>query len=804
MNETILVGLAGMILCVTLAGCATAAGPVEGAGVGVDYAWFCPDKPLPYKYRWWEGFGEFFPKHSRLGGTFHAYLVNHADVPVRVRQMQLNGTPLEELHADLRVAWWRTMPNPIPAGGMAEVIIRLKHPPEAGEQRLRFETDRGPVMCEVPLVPPRMEIAYVAFSPALDRVYVYVEKYTDDEVTLSGALVNGRDMTSSTTFHQPGFYRNLSLVQIDLAKPMREGDRPIIKVTSKQGEVAEVKVRAWASDFFTLAAFGIHDSMDAYPDLHLNTSLTVAGDIHAHYLEQLVEYGYKALPGGDSNANYYYWTKDIESVNAYFFFDEPDCKDHPSNLPRTASVAKFRRLTAMEGLGSMALLMEDYARRVRHIAPDKGTFMIINGTYRPDNYFMYGKIPDIPAPDVYPHTSGDDPYVIYQGLNAGRLASMPRPFHSVPDFVQQAHGKHYWKRTVTPEELDLRVLYSVAAGAKGLIWYSFGGGSLKWTDEVKQRMALMNGRMEIAGPVLEIGHPVPDELAVANHEKLMVRTLQSGPDTIVVTLINTNYQATGEGYSYEAIPNAQVRVTLPESMKISSCFAAFPDKSVDIPFKQDGNELVIEFGDVETGDILICTGDAGLKDALRQRFNDLVTHREGVRDRRKARFERKLTAVADERYRVTEASMMEANAVADEALWNPLDQDNNAIQWKAEKPGEKKGAAWKFSIEKADVPYLIGLHLLGRMEGRGGNVFDIYFKDADGKLIKTDAIEIASVHGAGAFGDYAPLVYPFEWEVKFPKPGEYTLELRQGRQRHRWFPSTARVARHIYVKPKTD
>ena len=803
MNETIPIVLAGVILCVSLAGCATAAGPAGGAGVSVDYAWFCPDKPLPYKYRWWEGFGEFFPKHSRLGGTFHAYLVNDADVPVRVRQMQLNGTPLETLHDDLRVAWWRTMPNPIPAGGMAEVIIRLKHPPELGKQVLTFETDRGPVTCKVPLVTPRMEIAYVAFSPALDRVYVYVEKYTDDEMILTGALVNGRDVTSSTTFHQPGFFRNLSLVQIDLAKPLLEGDRPIVKITSKQGQVAEVKVRAWASDFFTLAAFGIHDSMDRYPDLHLNTSLTFAGDIHAHYLEQLVEYGYKALPGADSNANYYYRTKDIESVSAYFFFDEPDGKDYPGNLPPTASVAKFRRLTEMEGLGSMALLMEEYAERVRHIAPDKGTFMIINQTYKPDNYYMYGKIPDIPAPDLYPHTTGEDPYSIYQGLNAGRLASMPRPFHSVPDFVQQAFSRFYWERMVTIEELDLRVLYSVAAGAKGLIWYAFDG-TLGWTDEVEERMALMNGRMEIAGPVLEIGHPVPDEWATANHDKLMVRTLLCSNDTIVVTLINTNYQATGEGYSSEAIPDAQVRVTLPESMKISSCFAAYPDKSVDIPFKNDGNDIVIEAGDLETGEIVICTGDAGLKDALRRRFNDLVGHRNAVRDRRKARFERKLAAVADERYRVTESSMTEANTVPDKALWNPLGQEDNAIQWLAEKQGEKKGATWKISIENSDVPYLIGLHLRGRVERSGANAFDIYLKDAEGMRIKTDAIEVANVHGGGAFGDYSPIVYPFEWEVKFPKSGDYTLELWQGKVRHRWFPSTARVARHIYVMPKTD
>ena len=37
-----------------------------------------------------------------------------------------------------------------------------------------------------------------------------------------------------------------------------------------------------------------------------------------------------------------------------------------------------------------------------------------------------------------------------------------------------------------------------------------------------------------------------------------------------------------------------------------------------------------------------------------------------------------------------------------------------------------------------------------------------------------------------------------------PEAGQYTLQLRQGKLRHQWFPSTPRVARHIYVRPKGE
>lgn len=766
----------------------------------VDHAWFCADKPVPIKYKWWEGFGEFFPDHSRLAGTFHVYLENRGEDPVQISDIALDGVPLETLHYDLRVGWWRTLPNPVPPGDIAEVTIRLKYPLEGETHALTFETEDGTVRADVPMQPHRMEIAYAAFSPDLDRVFVYVEKYTDKDMKLSRVHVDGRDVTRKTSFHQRNYFRNLALVEIELSPPLREGDRPVIKVSSKQGDVAEAMVRAWPSDFFMLGAFGLHDSMQRYPDLNLNTCLTFAGDIHPYYLELLGEAGYKALPGGDTDANYYYETKDIDSVNAYFFFDEPDGKDYPGNLPPTAEVAKFRRLGEMDGLGSMAQLMVDYTRRIQHIAPDKGTFMIVNQTYKPDQYWMYGKIPDFTAPDVYPHTTGEDPYMIYQAMTTSRIAAMPRPMISVPDFVQQAFSRFYWERTVDPEELDLRVLYTIAAGGKGVIWYAFDG-SLQWTPETEQRMAWMNGRLEIAGPVLEAGHPVPEEWASSNRNELMLRTLLCGNDTVVVTMINTNYQATGEGFSFEPIPDATVRVELPRSMNIKHCFAMDPDRSRDFPFARDGNAIVIDAGDVDIGDFLVCTGNSRLDASLRGRFDSLVEHRLAVRDRMKAETDRKLAAIHDERFRIDASSKTNAYGIADSGLWNPTGIAENAIEWRAEKQGEKKGAAWTFDIDAADEPHQIGIHLRGRVERSGANVFDTYLRNAAGKLIATDSIEVGNVHGSGAFGEYAPIIFPFEWTVNFPEPGEYTLDIRQGKQRHRWFPSTARVSRYIYVKP---
>ena len=225
---------------------------------------------------------------------------------------------------------------------------------------------------------------------------------------------------------------------------------------------------------------------------------------------------------------------------------------------------------------------------------------------------------------------------------------------------------------------------------------------------------------------------------------------------------------------------------------------------MNIPFTRDDDDIVIEAGDLRMGDFVICTADPDLKETLLQRWKGLVSHRHKNRIRRKEEHARKLAAVRNDRFRVKEAAAVEATEVSAARLWNPLKEEHNAFQWTAGNAGEKKGVSWDFRVDQADVPYLIGLHLRGRLERSGGNAFDIVLEGAHGKTVQTDSITLANGHGAGTFGEYTPIVHAFEWRVTFPAPGEYTLRLWQGKQRHKWFPSTAQVARHIYVKPKDD
>lgn len=773
-------------------------------GLSVDFAYFCPDKEVPREFPWRDGwdFEQYFPKHSVLAGSFHVYLKNPTKDPIAVSSIFLNETPLEKLHDDLAVTWWRVLPNPVLSGEMAEVIIRLKEPPTKAESRIRLETKAGPVECTVKTGKPQMELGYVAFSPKLDRIYAYLEKSGEARITLSEVLLDGEPVATNTRLYPDDFFENLSLLEIDLKRPLREGTFHVLKVSSAEGPTAVAMVRVWPSDFFHIGIFAL-DWMDSYVDYNLNTSLLFSGAMHPEYIDQLGEYGYKAMPGrsdevtGEVDANYYYSIRDKEEVYAHYFFDEPDVKDFPDNRRNFASVAKFRKVKVHDSLGACAMMMEHFAESIRDLDPDTLTHLMINQTYKPDNYSVYGKIADIAAVDIYAHIHGNDPRIIYQAGNACRLGSAPRPFHIVTDFIAPGEG---WNRDreITAEELRLRLGYSLAAGAKGITWYYWRRPK---SDRLLKELTEVNGKLEIAAPLLEIGHPVPQEWTQTNHEKLMTRTLLCGKDTVVVVLINTDYKAGKDGFSHTPVKSAEVRVTLPGWMKETRVFSVSPDGMEDVSFSRQKDGVAIRLRDFQMGDFFVCTANPGLKSSLWQRWTDLVAHRTAVRDRREERVAKQRQAINDSKYRVKEAEVIGAREVSAKLLWNPLGEDLNAFQLTMEKPGTSERVSWKFSVKNAGVPYLIGIDVLSM--DRPGITFVLDVKDAEGAVLESDGFQMChNWHTDADFGKYFGPHRTFELEVTFPAPGEYTAEVLQ--VNHPVYPTSMSVARHVYVKPLED
>ena len=193
MKVTFLIGL--LVL-------AAASGVSATSDVTVDLAYFRPDRG-DVKFDWTEGWGheeQFYPKYTQLSGAFHVTLKNSGSSEVKITKILLNGRPLPELRKELSVVWWRVLTNPVPAGGLSEVTIKLRYPPDRKTNEIVLYTDTDEIVrCEVLAERPVLSIGYVGFSKTIDELHIYVEG--DAGQALSGIYLDGQDVTSAADIY---------------------------------------------------------------------------------------------------------------------------------------------------------------------------------------------------------------------------------------------------------------------------------------------------------------------------------------------------------------------------------------------------------------------------------------------------------------------------------------------------------------------------------------------------------------------------------------------------------------------------
>ncbi len=157
---------------------AAIAGPANCA-VTVDFSCWAPDRGTPYK--WFEGAKEiqtYFTTDYRAAGNLYVYVRNSGKNPVVATSIRMNGQDLEALRKDNSVVWWRMLPNPIPGGGVGEVIIRPRQALDP-TATIAITFDDGSVAdAEVSPDPCPVRIETVGFNAGMDRVFLVVERLT--------------------------------------------------------------------------------------------------------------------------------------------------------------------------------------------------------------------------------------------------------------------------------------------------------------------------------------------------------------------------------------------------------------------------------------------------------------------------------------------------------------------------------------------------------------------------------------------------------------------------------------------------
>lgn len=664
--------------------------PVRGESAPglVPAGWeYLPDRPFPELIRWihdgWDlkrGLGEPIPYEKAYppGATLRLFLRNTSDQPVDADGLVLDGVDLGEQlrpigreHQDLRAAhfllnapdvtttdtrrrltamggpiWWQVRPNPIPSGGFAEAVVRLRRLPEAPTLTLAVKAGAAKSADSILLTnaPTTFRVASLCFGNGGKLLHVFLREENGTPFTIERIELDGRPaaippQTSRTDA------RGFLPLAISCDAPLEYGSFHHVRAVTADGRSASAVLRA-RDDFFALGMWGYrrHGETDAEQaadvcrtfQAHLfNTHMGMAGNQSgflwsAEGLALQEKTGLRHMPRDP-------WGPTIRSkqIYAYFLLDEPDAHEYAVN-----------DLPPNERLGSYAQALVRKQKKWAETDPRNLSLLNVDLTYKPENWLTYGPLPDILALD--PYYQGQlmatyhkhpgwlaqycHPFFVHAAAEVARSGSEPRPMHVILNSVSYRDGDKVF-RYGTPEEKRIEFYYALAAGAKGISYWWFtpygecrGCGS----DDPEARammaeLARLNAEARALEPLLALSHPADppgrktDSFATARPLWLTCRTLFAGQHTAIVVLVNRDHASDRLGSLYEPIPKGEVTFRTPPWLKRAHALRSTRDGIAPVTFTEKDGALIVTLENVALTELLILTDDAALAEQLSAR-----------------------------------------------------------------------------------------------------------------------------------------------------------------------------------------
>lgn len=529
---------------------------------------------------WSEGWREaeqFWPKNFHPSGSIHAVLRNDSGQPRTLRLTHVNGKPLAEAATKPDRAGdviWYVVDSPqvkagededafdariVPPGEWAECKVRLRKPLQ-GPAVLRFEAgSSAPLDVAVSAAAPRVRVESLAFSPAMDRVFVYL-KGLDGKAPRPGAAgIPGVKISRQRWVEGP---RGSALAagEIRLEKPLTMGAYHLLTIRAGNETIAQ-PFRAWDS-FFPIALFGeLNEENVRDAKAHgINTYF-------AQPTEMLDKAGMNTIPHGWENP---VGARKEGSPGVVFHYnhDEPDAHD----------ITRGEDLPIMDRLGVMAqsevLPLFRLQQRNDPWAPG---LLLVDNTYKPLNWYVYGQIADVFFTDPYVPLNGRQLDYVWHALDAARDASAPRPLVAVlwACSLETGREKDYGRRPPSGKELRSMVFYALGSGVRGISYFidltqETGEGQFTGISDYPdlwKEAGNTNRDVAAAAPFLSAGCPAGG----GESGGVWWRQIMCGPDTMAVVAVNTRHYIGYETRSFFEwhfpLENAEIACPLPRHFR---------------------------------------------------------------------------------------------------------------------------------------------------------------------------------------------------------------------------------------------
>ncbi|MGD9498645.1 MAG: hypothetical protein AB7Y46_20290, partial [Armatimonadota bacterium] len=590
---------------VCVAAAVLAATPASSATGRMYAAWFAPDE-IGY------------------AGTIHAYLRNSTGAPREITQVELDGTVAgrvwrsdgsftqpavrdEYLQVENdEVTWYRVFPNPVPAGGVTEIIVRLE--PEACEAAQRELAvgfaDGETASASVPFVAPAWSLEYVGVAPALDELFVYCRTRPEGGAEPSLVEIDGEPAVAR--FER--LFSGLRMAQVMLGKPWQEGSYHTVAVAAGDDRRA-VLLRALPSPP-PLAIMGNLSTEQAreYAQHLLDVHIAFVPP-REEIFETLAAFGLrgayisyrKTRPEEEKYEPVYYDDAEViaaleaePTLWAHFLEDEPDGRYHRTQL------SHLQICRDVERANQLCRILD--RRHPTYLQMDHGGY--------PRNMYIWGHIPDYLCTHAYPF--GRD----IVGNTADHVrhmaaASRPRPFI----YLCEGYCEN-GQRQFEPDEMRVEVLAALAGGAKSLQWYpAHGSRGLLAHPRMWNEVGRINGVLHQVLPLLSLG--VPAERALVEGGEIEAAAIVCGDRAIAVVLVNGDHSSTPEAFRLEPARDVTVRLRIPRFMQIQGALLATFDGPAELPVAIQPGTAQFTVPEVGAGAIVILYAERAVVSEMR-------------------------------------------------------------------------------------------------------------------------------------------------------------------------------------------
>ncbi|HSW46419.1 MAG TPA: hypothetical protein VLM89_12695 [Phycisphaerae bacterium] len=563
-------------------------------------------------------------------------------IPASIKFSKLPAEQIDKLVEAGEPVWWKVEPTLIPPGGMGEVTIRLRRDPKVESIRLSVPVAQNKTEAtEFQVARRQPRFFSINFSPSLDEVYAYLRHQSGKGIAPKRILIDDLDVTERSRILADEAVDTVPVI-IKMDRPFEEGSYHFFTAEYEDGSIAQACLGAWQVGL-VYGMWGCTQGKD--PEQTARTYIT---DLAAHNVNVFmihcggVANEYLHTPEGQQLLESHgirrmmTWPSRDRDAIFYFLIDEPDAADFTSKM-----------LDPYKRIGSRAQYLVDRCKLFRRHDPKNRPILLnINNTFKPENWYTYAQLTDIPCADPYyqegvqsvwacdPTNMGAylKPTYVYAVGEIYQSAGAPNPMHLILHtcrFDFKPEESPY--RAPTPEEKRIEVYYSLAAGAKQLSywWYSatdnypdsryYGvGGSAPEMKALWKEIGLVGAEVRTLAEQVTLGCPAG--LSIKGPRMIWARSLLAGEDTVVILVVNDNMASDRVGTVIRPIDNAKLTVQTPAWLKPAAAFEITCEGTRDVSWQAADGGVRFDLGTVNVTRLLVITKDTGLRDRLQHLY----------------------------------------------------------------------------------------------------------------------------------------------------------------------------------------